>query len=157
MSIRRELEKRPISYQQGTIVTSVQLSPRVKRLTIRPEEPFDWIPGQFIITKTHVDGEDVIADYTIISSVQNIETWDILVDNYPGSRVGQRMHDAKIGDEFTFKAPRGRFYLEADTDPDGIVFVFRDIGIAAAIPLLRELYELQSSAKIDIFNVMTSG
>ena len=58
MSTKRSREKKPISYQMATIKKKTKLSERVQQFTLQPEKPFDWIPGQFIITKNDFDGKD---------------------------------------------------------------------------------------------------
>lgn len=154
MSSKRAREQKPIAYQQGKIVASREISNRVKHLIVEPEDPFTWIPGQFIITKTTFDGEEVIADYTIVN-LPTTSTFEILVDNHANSRVGNLLHSLDIGETFTFKAPRGRFYLE-DVQKD-IVFIFRDIGIAAAVPLLEDLVDRKFAGSVTVFVVNTIG
>lgn len=155
MSHLRSREKKPIKYQEAQILSLKTLSKTVKLFTLQSEEPFSWIPGQFIITKNFIEGEERIADYTIITTNNMMNSFEIIVENYLGSRVGKFLHSLSIGDKLIFKGPRGRFYLEENsTDID---FVFRNIGIAAAIPLLQELYNKNYSKKISIFNVLTSN
>lgn len=155
MSHLRSREKKPIKYQEAQILSLKTLSKTVKLFTLQSEEPFSWIPGQFIITKNFIEGEERIADYTIITTNNMMNSFEIIVENYLGSRVGKFLHSLSIGDKLIFKGPRGRFYLEENsTDID---FVFRNIGIAAAIPLLQELYNKNYSKKIRIFNVLTSN
>ena len=79
---------KPISYQKGTIISTKEYSSRVKGITIKPEYDIDWEPGQFIITKTQIDNQDIIADYTINSPnplelTDNVSPFEIIVDNHP--------------------------------------------------------------------------
>ena len=155
MSHLRSREKKLIKYQEAQILSLKTLSPSVKLITLQPEETFYWIPGQFIITKNFIEGMDRIADYTIVTTPSKMKSFEIMVENYPGSKVGKYLHSLSIGDKLTFKGPRGRFYLE-ENNAD-VVFVFRNIGIAAAIPLLNDLYERNFSNRVRIFNVLTSN
>lgn len=154
MSHKRPREKKPIQYQKAEILNVTPLSSSVKLIKLKPEEPFSWIPGQFIITKNLIEGEERIADYTIVSTAKRTNSFEIIVENYPGSKVGKYLHSLKIGGKFIFKGPRGRFYLEEKNTE--IIFVYRNIGITAAIPLLQELYEQNFPDKIRIYNVLTS-
>jgi len=143
-----------ISYQKGTILDKRILSQKVTLFKIKPEVVFEWVPGQFIITKNMISGEERVADYSILSSPTVINEFEIAVENYEGSRVGKYLHSLKPGDNFIFKAPRGGFLLEKN--PNSSIFVFRNIGIAAIIPLLNQLYEKNSKEKFIVFNFNSS-
>lgn len=149
---------KPISYQKGTIISTKEYSSRVKGITIKPEYDIDWEPGQFIITKTQIDNQDIIADYTInfpnpLELTDDVSPFEIIVDNHPLSKIGKLFHSLNKGDNIVFKGARGRFTFN-DQGKD-IVFIFRNIGIAAAYPILSKLNKINFSHKISIFNFLT--
>ncbi|MFV2016457.1 MAG: FAD-dependent oxidoreductase, partial [Candidatus Heimdallarchaeota archaeon] len=155
MPVKRPIDRTPTQYQKAKIINIKSLSSNVKLFSLKPSVLFKWIPGQFVITKTLINSEERMADYTIISSNSNHSQFDILVENYIGSHVGKYFHLLKIGEEITLKGPHGRFYYE-ETERD-VVFVARDIGISAAIPILRNLTEMNFKHKIFFFNVITEN
>lgn len=150
---------KPISYQKGTIISTKEYSSRVKGITIKPEYDIDWEPGQFIITKTQIDNQDIIADYTInysnpLEQTQNQSSFEIIVDNHPLSKIGKLFHSLNEGDNIIFKGARGRFTFK--DQGNNIVFIFRNIGIAAAYPILSKLNQINYNRKISIFNFVTN-
>ena len=150
---------KPISYQKGTIISTKQYSRRVKGIELKPEYDIDWEPGQFIITKTQIDNQDIIADYTInysnpLEQTQNQSSFEIIVDNHPLSKIGKLFHSLNEGDNIIFKGARGRFTFK--DQGNNIVFIFRNIGIAAAYPILSKLNQINYNRKISIFNFVTN-
>ncbi|MGB1898820.1 MAG: hypothetical protein ACPHNX_00890, partial [Candidatus Kariarchaeum pelagius] len=98
---------KPISYQKGTIISTKRYSRRVKGIELKPEYDIDWKPGQFIITKTQIDNQDIIADYTInysnpLEQTQNQSSFEIIVDNHPLSKIGKLFHSLNEGDNIIF-------------------------------------------------------
>ena len=150
---------KPISYQKGTIISPKRYSRRVKGIELKPEYDIDWEPGQFIITKTQIDNQDIIADYTInysnpLEQTQNQSSFEIIVDNHPLSKIGKLFHSLNEGDNIIFKGARGRFTFK--DQGNNIVFIFRNIGIAAAYPILSKLNQINYNRKISIFNFVTN-
>lgn len=150
---------KPISYQKGTIISTKRYSRRVKGIELKPEYDIDWEPGQFIITKTQIDNQDIIADYTInysnpLEQTQNQSSFEIIVDNHPLSKIGKLFHSLNEGDNIIFKGARGRFTFK--DQGNNIVFIFRNIGIAAAYPILSKLNQINYNRKISIFNFVTN-
>ena len=150
---------KPISYQKGTIISTKRNSRRVKGIELKPEYDIDWKPGQFIITKTQIDNQDIIADYTInysnpLEQTQNQSSFEIIVDNHPLSKIGKLFHSLNEGDNIIFKGARGRFTFK--DQGNNIVFIFRNIGIAAAYPILSKLNQINYNRKISIFNFVTN-
>ena len=63
-------------------------------------------------------------------------------------------HSLNEGDNIIFKGARGRFTFK--DQGNNIVFIFRNIGIAAAYPILSKLNQINYNHKISIFNFVTN-
>ncbi len=122
-------------YQKGEITKSISLTDSVKLIEIHPSTPFIWDSGQFIVTKNRIEGEERVADYTITSSVEHPEIFQIMVENYPGSHVGEFLHSLKNGETFKFNGPKGRYLLQKTQTKK--VFISLNIGSVANIAHLQ--------------------
>ena len=138
------------TYQFGTITGKRHLGDSLVVLTIQPEQLFNWQAGQFIVTKNLIESIEQTADYTIISSPSNMETFDILVENYEGSVVGKWLHSLAEGSKMQFKGAKGRFVLPENLS-DTLVFIFREIGIAPFLAFLHVLKETKYDGKVYMF------
>lgn len=132
-----------MAFQKGEVVESKLISRSVKQILVRPEIPFKWEMGQFIVSKLG----DRIADYTIVS-LPECDEFEILVEKYNKSIIGTMLHNLEIGESFTFKAPRGGYKLLNDRRKT--IMISRDIGFTANLALLRQL--AQNDFPISYYN-----
>ena len=44
--VKRKINRTPIYYQKARVISSTLVSKKVKLLRIKPENTFNWIPGQ---------------------------------------------------------------------------------------------------------------
>jgi len=90
-------------------------------ITITFETPagFDAEPGQFVLVRATVDGEELSRYYTL-SSPGVDETFEITVGVDPEGDLSPWLADREVGDDVTIEGPFGEVYYE--DEPSVVVF-----------------------------------
>ena len=99
-------------------------------IALRFETPaeFDATPGQFVLLRATVDGEEVSRHYTL-SSPEVGETFEITVGVDPDGDLSPWLADLAPGDEVTVEGPFGTVVYE-DTD---VVLLAGGPGVGPAV------------------------
>ncbi|WP_043312089.1 NO-inducible flavohemoprotein [Pseudomonas sp. ML96] len=95
----------------------------------------DFIPGQYIGLRLHLDGEEVRRNYSL-SAVPNGREYRISVKREPGGRVSNHLHDRIAeGAEIELFIPAGEFTLNVSTKP--LVLISAGVGITPLMTMLE--------------------
>lgn len=131
-------------FKQFKVVDIVQECKSIKSLHLTPADPKyklpDIKPGQHILLKVNLDGEDYIRDYNLSSNkVDN--KWRISVRNYNG-KVSSFVHsELKVGDILDIVAPTGiDVYDEnnkAASNSEKLAIFAGGLGIFPCVPLIE--------------------
>ena len=123
-----------------TVTTRVEavepLTGDIRRLVLRPEEPLEFKPGQYV--DIHIPGAD---DEHRSFSMANTEpdVLEFMIKLYPGGRFSGLLDgDIKPGDELTVTGPYGVFTLR-QSSPRRLLFIGGGAGMAPILSLLRSL------------------
>ncbi|WP_394559945.1 NO-inducible flavohemoprotein [Aquipseudomonas alcaligenes] len=96
---------------------------------------FDFIPGQYIGLRLHLDGEEVRRNYSL-SAVPNGREYRISVKREPGGRVSNHLHDRIAeGAEIELFIPAGEFTLNVSNKP--LVLISAGVGITPLMTMLE--------------------
>lgn len=142
-----------MAYQGALIVDIREESPSVKTFTLQPDDPVSFSPGQYVKVKLPSKGKK--ASYTIISSANHSDTFDISVENHEHSKVGKFLHQMEAGDQVEISEVKGKFIV--DPAENTKVFIARDIGITATLGMLRDLGDHEFRGEVIVFNFITPG
>jgi ring-1,2-phenylacetyl-CoA epoxidase subunit PaaE len=80
---------------------------------------FNYLPGQYVSIKLLIDNKEVLRDYSICSSKNEILSIAIkeIADGYASSFLNNSIN---IGDVVLVSAPKGKFVLDGNSDEDSI-------------------------------------
>ena len=124
-----------------TVATRVEavepLTSDIRRLVLRPEEPLEFKPGQYV--DIHIPGaEDEHRSFSMANTKPDV--LEFMIKLYPGGRFSGLLADGTIapGDELTVTGPYGVFTLRASS-PRRLLFIGGGAGMAPILSLLRSL------------------
>jgi glycine betaine catabolism B len=95
-----------------------------------------FLPGMFISIAIPLAGETRIRPYTIASSAEDGEPFEICFNRVPGGPGAQWLFDRAAGDELNFTGPFGTFTLERAPAAETIM-IAEGTAIAPIRPMLR--------------------
>jgi len=104
------------------------------RMTAGVLPPF--LPGMFISMAIPLAGETRIRPYTIASSPEDHEPFEVCFNRVPGGPGAAWMFDRVAGDEITFTGPFGTFTLERAPAAETIM-IAEGTAIAPIRPIVR--------------------
>lgn len=125
---------------QLRLLEIIQETPTTKTFrferTDAPLPPFR--PGQYINLFLNVDGVLTSRPYSI-SSPPETDTLDLTVKEKPGGFVSPYLlNELQVGDELQTTGPKGKFYHEALTDGEDLVFLAGGSGITPFMSILKD-------------------
>jgi len=95
-----------------------------------------FLPGMFISIAIPLTGEMRIRPYTIASSPEDGEPFEICFNRVPGGLGAAWLYDRIAGDELNFTGPFGAFTLERQP-PAETVMIAEGTAIAPIRPMIR--------------------
>ncbi|WP_018296641.1 PDR/VanB family oxidoreductase [Corynebacterium lubricantis] len=128
-------------WQSATVVSSTEIAERIRRITLRLEQPHTVRPGTHLKVQVNINGHWTTRSYSIVDSSDDNHELSLSVFHTPHSRGGSTfMHTLKAGDELRASSPMQDFPLRIGA-PE-YVLVAGGIGITAIrsmAALLRRL------------------
>ena len=97
-----------------------------------------FIPGQFISISIPLADETRTRPYTIASSPEDGEPFELCFNRVPGGRGVDYLFERRPGDELVFTGPFGLFTIDQPPDTE-LIFVAVGTGIAPIRPMIRRL------------------
>ena len=131
----RDTSRSP-SERSATISESRQLTPAIRRLRLRLDEPLPFRAGQYLCLRI---GRDWEGYFSIASSESDPATLDVLV----GAPAAPALLGATVDDRVTLVGPLGELGL----DPDGSGHLFLATGAGIA-PIWSMLDALKRSPRV---------
>jgi ferredoxin-NADP reductase len=129
-----ESRSRKRSAWQNATILSVELeTPRIRSISLAPERPFSFLPGQHISVR--VGSAD--RKYSIASAPESGAVIQLAVERLPGGAVSSHLHTAaKPGDVLEIRDPRGDFtWSVADGGP--VLLIAGGSGLAPLMSMIR--------------------
>jgi propane monooxygenase reductase subunit len=123
----------------STIVEAVELlTADIWSLRLRPEEPLEFKPGQYV--DIGIPGTDEHRSFSMANT--DAETLEFMIKQYPGGRFSGLLADGSIkpGDTLEVTGPYGVFTLR-QTSPRRLLFIGGGAGMAPILSLLRSMKE----------------
>lgn len=123
----------------STIVEGVEpLTTDIWSLTLRPEEPFEFKPGQYV--DIGIPGTDEHRSFSMANT--DPETLEFMIKQYPGGRFSGLIAEGSIkpGDRLEVTGPYGVFTLR-HSSPRRLLFIGGGAGMAPILSLLRSMRE----------------
>jgi len=102
------------------------------------DEPFSYLPGQFITILPEIDGKPVRRNYTLSSSPSRPLDVSITVKRAEDGYISHWLHDRlKVGDGIRALGPNGRFHLRAAGNARKLLFLSAGSGVTPMMSMLR--------------------
>jgi propane monooxygenase reductase subunit len=123
----------------STIVEAVELlTADIWSLELRPEEPLEFKPGQYV--DIGIPGTDEHRSFSMANT--DAETLEFMIKQYPGGRFSGLLADGSIkpGDTLEVTGPYGVFTLR-HSSPRRLLFIGGGAGMAPILALLRSMKE----------------
>lgn len=127
-------------------------------VTIRFESPgeltesFQYLPGQYLTLRTHIDSEEVRRSYSLCSAPHEGE-WRVAVKKVEGGRFSTWANEQlKAGDMLEVMPPQGRFVVH--TDPGAVrhfVLYAAGSGITPVISILKAVLREEPKSRVTLF------
>jgi propane monooxygenase reductase component len=122
-----------------TIVEAVEpLTADIWWLKLRPEEPLEFKPGQYV--DIGIPGTDEHRSFSMANT--DPETLEFMIKQYPGGKLSGLLADGSIkpGDTLEVTGPYGVFTLRRSS-PRRLLFIGGGAGMAPILSLLRSMKE----------------
>ncbi|HMB50718.1 MAG TPA: FAD-dependent oxidoreductase [Natronoarchaeum rubrum] len=103
----------------ATVSAVDTVGPDTIAITFETPTGFDAEPGQFVLVRATIDGEELSRYYTL-SSPGVGETFEITVGVDPEGDLSPWLADREVGDDVTIEGPFGEVYYE--DEPSVVVF-----------------------------------
>lgn len=115
-------------------------------------EEFKFIPGQYLMFKHTVNGEELKRSYSISSSPGEGEL-RVGVKEVPGGRFSTFANrNLKVGDVLATLEPRGRFIVETNTENEKHYVAFcAGSGVTPIISMMKHVLETEPKSKFTCF------
>jgi propane monooxygenase reductase component len=126
----------------STTVEAVEpLTADIWFLKLRPEEPLEFKPGQYV--DIAIPGTDEHRSFSMANT--DPETLEFMIKQYPGGRLSGLLADGSIkpGDTLAVTGPYGVFTLR-HSSPRRLLFIGGGAGMAPILSLLRSMKESRS-------------
>jgi propane monooxygenase reductase component len=123
----------------STTVEAVEpLTADIWFLKLRPEEPLEFKPGQYV--DIAIPGTDEHRSFSMANT--DPETLEFMIKQYPGGRFSGLLADGSIkpGDTLEVTGPYGVFTLRRSS-PRRLLFIGGGAGMAPILSLLRSMKE----------------
>lgn len=114
---------------------------------------FNYYPGQHLIFKFRIKGEEVRRTYSLNSCPYNNEHLQVTVKRVKGGLVSNFINDqVKVGDELEVMIPQGRFYADIKENDYKTYFLFAaGSGITPIISILKSVLVAAPNSVVHLF------
>ncbi len=128
-------------YFQSRVVESRNLCSNVKHIVFEPQqdEPFEYIPGQFVMIHfPNEAGLELNRSYSISSIPGECKGYALCVKRVDFGKGSTLLHSLEVGQEIKTSGPFGRFTLREE-QPKDIILAATGTGIAPFRSMLDQL------------------
>ena len=113
------------------------------------KEKFTFKPGQYLILRTTIDGEEVRRAYSLSTSPDENE-WRVAIKQINNGKFSTYAQSLKAGDEVEVMAPTGNFTVNS-TEPKNYVLFAAGSGITPIISIAKYLVKANDANQVTLF------
>lgn len=116
-------------------------------------DKFSFYPGQHLIIKLNIDGEEVRRSYSLNSCPYTNEPLQVTVKRVKGGLVSNYLNDKlKSGDELEVMEPHGRFFADIHQKDYKTFFLFAaGSGITPVMSILKSVLNTAPKSVVNLF------
>ena len=117
------------------------------------KEIFQYLPGQYLTLKLHVNGEEIRRSYSICSSVQMNEKLTVAIKKVKDGKGSNFLNEkVKVGDNLEVMSPMGNFHTKlASSNKKTYVLFAGGSGITPMMSILKSALILEPQSKLILF------
>lgn len=131
------------NFQTATLQTKTIINDKFITLDLRPEQPFNFIPGQYVILRVNLDR---VVQYSMTSLPQQ-STFQLLVEYIPGGQASEWVKNTlNEGDTIEYLGPMGIFTVQ-ETQTKQLLFLATGSGIAPLKSMIDDLLTNQKETR----------
>lgn len=116
-------------------------------------EQFNYYPGQHLIIKFMVNGEEARRSYSLNSCPHTNEDLQVTVKRVKGGLVSNYVNDQlKVGEELAVMIPQGRFFANIAVDAYKTYYLFAaGSGITPIMAILKSVLFASPNSRVHLF------
>lgn len=127
--------------QNAEVVAIRHLAPDVREMVLRPEQPFDFQPGQWISLHLPLGEKPLVRAYTMAEPAAADGSVVLCFDRVKGGAASTWLFEVEVGTRIDLSGPLGNFVLPEDRK-QGLIFIGWFTGI---VPFRCMLLEMERS------------
>ena len=133
----------------GTVVRIEDLTPTIKGIWLEvPGDGVEFQAGQYL--NLNIPGLDEPRAFSIANSPSERNLVELNIRHVEGGQATTYLHkQLKEGDELTFTAPLGRFYVRKST-PEAMIFIAGGSGLSSPKSMILDLLEQGDEREITL-------
>ncbi len=135
---------------KAEVISVVNATPNVVLLSLRPEIPFTFKPGQFCTVTLEHEGKKVMKSYSIASHPSITEWIELCVKVVENGYVSNYLANLKPGSTLEIRGPFGHFVLQDNVEND-LIFVATGTGISSLKPMIDEVFKRSTKHDVWLF------
>lgn len=142
-----------------TLMDSQEIAQGVRHLTFvrADEQPFAFIPGQFINLHFSVGEEVLQRSYSIATiATENAHQIELALSHVSNGRASGFLFNMKIGEAIDASGPFGRLVLRDDEKPKRYILVATGTGVTPYRAMLPELSKRMKANNTEVIVVLGS-
>tara|TARA_B110000858_G_C17809687_1_gene480421 strand:+ start:8824 stop:9792 length:969 start_codon:yes stop_codon:yes gene_type:complete len=135
---------------KATLSSIEALSSNVIEVRIKPEQPIDYRPGQFM---NLVLGEEVIRSYSVASVPELHDQLEFHVALMPDGKMSGWLHkEASPGDSISLQGPLGSCFYTPNNPQQPLLLVGTGTGLAPLYGIVRDALQAGHEAPIHLLH-----
>lgn len=136
---------------RATIAKIRQETPTIKSFVLDyGDQPFQFLPGQWIDLWLDIDGEPTVAGYSMTSAPSRRGSIQLAIKYGAHHRATRYLHQrARVGEPVTISSGSGSFYYQRDMGAR-VVLVGAGVGVTPLLSILRHVNECHRDVDITL-------
>ena len=129
--------------QSATVLSAIDVTPRVRQLVVLPRELISYKPGQWVSLRLPVGTRPPLnRAYSMAAPCTSSGELTLVLDHVLGGLGSSYLCLIKAGDEVALSGPYGNFCLPSPLDRE-LLFIARYTGLVPIRCMLKQLYAQQ--------------
>lgn len=129
---------------EATVTAVTEVGPDTVAIELETPQGFDALPGQFVLLRVELDGEEVARHYTLSSPAVG-ETFELTVGVDPEGDLSPWLADLEGGETLELEGPFGTITYERDGD---VVAAAGGPGVGPAVAIAEAALEAGHDAAV---------
>ncbi len=139
----------PVEDYQATVLSTAQLSPTIREITLKLDRPMSFQAGQYINLQVPVVSGT--RAFSIANPPSQADTVVLHVRKVEGGAATCWLHECmKVGDTLPLSGPYGQFFVRK-SDPQDVIFIAGGSGLSSPESMILDLLEAGDTRQIYLF------